>query len=328
MPLCRSCSPQLALLLGLTAASCTADDVDDLSTAAPDAGTQVVPVDPLPFVPAPEILADGLVAPRLLDGDRTALVFVEGAPGAARIVLVNRLDGTSLEIAGTAEVQAPGALVLTPTWVAWTEPADGTVRRARRDGGLVESLIKDLYQPSSITADGDRLFVGLPDGAVFTLPPEGGEPTKLAVLPGGTKELRADDAAVYALLDTGEIWRLPRNGEDAELLATDNAAAHALTVHGSSLFWLTGNGSVRSVDLVSRQLQFMTTAGGHPSDLGVDDAFLWVSDPERGVIVKLPRAGGAAMVLDGLAGPSEIVAGTYFVAWLDTDGGALLSLAK
>lgn len=208
----------------------------------------------------------------------------------------------------------------------------GTCANGRCQPVLVSS--GNGFSPGGALALGPShaFFVNTIEGRVRAVPLAGGTPFTVADVPG-----------VFALAARGDdvyfaTWREQAPGTDivgrASLasgpeaeIARDHEAITSISVDASGAYWasLRGDraGLHRHHDGVTTEL----TRLGPPSQLALDGTSVTFTSGSRGLVARVPKAGGPPQVLaDGERGPWGLAVTAEQVVWANSEGGEVVSV--
>jgi DNA-binding beta-propeller fold protein YncE len=299
--------------------------VDELDPAGSEPADAVTIAAPNPVSPGRR-LAQGLDHPRMLTGD----VEVAALVADDSLVLVERLNATSQVL---AKGKTGDAVVLTERWVVWNDSHDGALYRAGRRGEKTEMLLAGPWHGVALAADGDTVFAASSNGKIFAIGPEGGEPKPIGTLadPVGAVALSKSDA--FVMTKAGELWRFARNGKQpkGDRLAMGESTRDRLVERDGWLYWMTYDGqAVRALAPGAKAPVSLYTFDHAVTDFAVDDARVYVADPQYSRIWYGPRAPGKPLTVfvDGVGNPTELTARGVSVTWLDPNEGAVISFDK
>ncbi|GAB2756331.1 outer membrane protein assembly factor BamB family protein [Amycolatopsis magusensis] len=232
--------------------------------------------------------------------------------------LAGQISAVDLASGDIEVVVPPGGPIESPDDLAFG--ADGSMyvtdlvpgRVWRRDPlGEYRLLSEELRLPNGITCVGDRLFVNEMnfDGRVVEL--TGGE---LRVLTGGlamgnAMQLGPDGCLYYPHMLTGQVFRIPPDGGEPELVAEDvhEPVAVRFDLDGTLLVLSRGEaGIVTRIDLAGGGARSLVTSGVVGLDNAAFDAEnrMFVSSYASGGIAELHPDGRTRQVVDpGFDGP-------------------------
>ncbi len=213
-------------------------------------------------------------------------------------------------------------LTIDDEFVYWTEH-NATILRVPKAGGDAE-LVKTIFgNPVSIAAQGDELYVAMPEqGVVAMVSKRTGAETRL---PGQGRpvDLGVDAEHVYwidqgiAGAATGELVRAPLgNLEDAEVVRSGLADPYALGVTADAIVWA-------SFDRVFRlprggdEPQVFEVELGEPKGVTEFDGILYVAG--AGGFFRIRVEDGDVLILEhrGITGLAPACDGIYLVGWYE-----------
>jgi hypothetical protein len=296
---------------------------------------------------SPDVVGDEGVAPP--DDGPT----VDGAPGDAGCAADVRVDPKNCgrcgrdckgaeckdgvcasELIATA-LKDPWYLALDDVDIYWTDVNGGSVEHVDK-AGKTAPLHLGINQgaPWDVDVDDAAVYWTCSDGGQIVRSPkdgDGGQTTSIWSQPDASAlEIALDDAWIYWTIDGAGVFRLPKAGGDASLVAA--GAAEGLALDGTRVFWTEhlAKGSVRSDDKAGGAPLVVAGAQNSPSRLAVDDANVyWVSDTID-AIAMAPKGGGAVTVL---AQGKEVKIGGIavddtWVYWANSGGGTIARVPK
>ncbi|APU15503.1 SMP-30/gluconolactonase/LRE family protein [Actinoalloteichus fjordicus] len=190
----------------------------------------------------------------------------------------------------------------------------------RRDPRGEFSLVSDqLRVPNGITCVGDRLFVNemTIDGRLVELFPDGGEPRVLTdgLVMGNAMQLGPDGCLYYPHMLTDQVFRIPLEGGEPELVADEVHEPVAVRFdRGGVLFVLSRGaaGLVTGVDLAGTGSRTVVASGVTGLDNAAfdDENRMFVSSYASGGIAELHVDGRTRDVVpQGLDGPFGVAVG-------------------
>jgi sugar lactone lactonase YvrE len=196
----------------------------------------------------------------------------------------------------------------------------------RSPSGELTVVGEGLRSPNGITCVGTRVFVNemIVGGRLLELCPDGGEPRVLVdgIILGNAMQQGTDGKLYYPHLGAGQVWRVPLDGGEAELVA--DGFTHPVAVKFDRRGVLTvlhdgTNGLITSIDLTSGSRTTRTTGIPGLDNVTFDDANrMFVSSWGGAGIFEVRPDGTTRPVLrGGLNGPFGIAAGPdgqWFVA--------------
>jgi hypothetical protein len=211
---------RICLALSISLAGCTGGDGDDCS-------------------PEGQRIADAHEALSTLTGDADALYYLDwedtDLETSRGVTLVTRLDkdGGDPEVlvrSGAEEAYARNRIAVDDAAVYYLDhcipaaPTCARLFRVAKTGGAPELLVEDRIHDFALradeiiysTSDENGLQAGEPDGAIWSLPKAGGEPTELASGLYHLRDVELDAGDAVYFTDTGGAelgpWRIRRLG--------------------------------------------------------------------------------------------------------------------
>ncbi|MEU1214478.1 SMP-30/gluconolactonase/LRE family protein [Streptomyces sp. NPDC005791] len=202
----------------------------------------------------------------------------------------------------------------------------GRVWRRTPQGGY--SLVSDEVQnPNGITCIGDRLFVNemKPEGRLVELFPDGGEPAVLTegLAMGNAMQRGPDGYLYYPHMISRQIWRIPPDGGEPELVAdqVDRPVAVRFDRGGVlHVLSLGPEGRVTRIDLHGTGARTLVTSGLAGLDNAAFDAEnrMFVSSYASGGITEMHPDGRTRVLVprgfDGPYGVTVDLGGTVYAA--------------
>ncbi|MFE8962406.1 hypothetical protein [Streptomyces iakyrus] len=202
----------------------------------------------------------------------------------------------------------------------------GRVWRRSPEGAY--TLVSDRVRvPNGITCVGDRLFVNemRMNGRLLELFPQGGDPVVLTdgLAFGNAMQLGPDGCLYYPHMIGGQVWRIPPDGGDPELVAEDVHDPVAVRFDRGGVLHVLSRGPegiVTRVDLHGGGTRSLVTSGVTGLDNAAFDAEnrMFVSSFAGGGITELhPDGRTRPLVPRGLAGPYGVaidLGGTVYAA--------------
>jgi hypothetical protein len=229
----------------------------------------------------------------------------------------------------------PWYLVLDDVNVYWTDVNGGGVIRGDKDGKIAPIHVGlNQGMPWDVAVDDASVFWTCSDGGAVVQSPkdgDGGQTTTLwAQADASALEIEVDDAWVYFTIDGAGVFRLPKDGGDASLVAA--GAAEGLAIDGTRVYWTEhlATGSIRADDKAGGAPSVVAGAQTWPSRLAIDDANVyWVSD-QIDTVSMAPKDGGAVTVL---AQGKEVKIGGIavddaWVYWANSGGHTIARVPK
>jgi sugar lactone lactonase YvrE len=184
-------------------------------------------------------------------------------------------------------------------------------------------------------------------GSVWSVPIDGGTPTKLASV---TTPIFSDPVAIA--LDSANVYwadwgnstinSVPVGGGAVGTLASGQGGVAFLAIDGANAYWTTTGafeaGTLVSVLLAGGTPTTLASGLSDPQGLAVDATHVYWADNTEGTIVRMPKAGGSATTLvSGQANPTYVAlsgGNVYWtcdwgaVAYIPVGGGAPVTLAS
>ncbi len=207
---------------------------------------------------------------------------------------------------------SPGSLALDAANVYWTVTAQsspvsgGAVMKLPLAGGAPTTLVSGLSTPKGIAVQGANVYwvEGLEDGAVKTVPVNGGTPTMLAAEQWPIA-IAADAESLYwtALGSTstfgdGRVMKMPlAEGTPTTLVAALNSAPESIAINATGVYWAdTDAKAIMRVPLAGGAATVLAGAQVAPTGVSADAANVyWTND--AGEVLKVPSGGGVVVTL-------------------------------
>jgi Stigma-specific protein, Stig1 len=196
-------------------------------------------------------------------------------------------------------IEDPIALAVDETHVYWTTAA-GSVQRAPKAGGAIETIAAGQKAPDLIAVDGKRAFwLNQGDGTVVRRKVDGNGPIKVVFdggVAGSLRGITLDDKNVYfnRVLVDGDIRRAGKGDDDvAVMLIGSQPEPSALGLVGDNVLW---SGFIKPKDM-------RDTGGGYIRYMprqGAADSVTLVEG--EGEITALTSTGDTAVWFDSTAG--------------------------
>jgi sugar lactone lactonase YvrE len=217
------------------------------------------------------------------------------------IMKVPKTGGTPVMLAPTV---AAVMLLVDGKYVYWTSTvAHGTVMKAPINGGDPVAVASDQPSPYGLAVDSDYVYwTNRGDGTIMKAPINGGQAIKIVSGQNDPHLMILDDGKLYwTTTKGGTVATASVNGGAVQVLATGQDKPFALGVDRSYVYWTVNKG------------QFVPLNGR----------------PGEGMIVKTPRAGGAATIFArGLNTPSILTVKDTAVYWTEALPGTISMLPK
>jgi hypothetical protein len=224
-----------------------------------------------------------------VDGETMALDATHAylAGGIRGTVTKLSKQGGSVETIVTGEKE-PTSIAVDSSGVYWgnwssydmAPVADGSIARSAVDGSNVTPLAESLVYVRGIALDADSVyFVSASDEQLYRLPKSGGTPVVIATGLYDPSGPVLDADGIYlrtrARYDDPEgqdaIVRVSREGGDLEVLVSERYGIGALGVHAGFVYYTRSGGFV-SCDRPSGVVRRVSTAGGTPTDVAVEQS--------------------------------------------------------
>lgn len=138
-----------------------------------------------------------------------------------------------------SDVGDPRDIALDATHVYWTTGA-GTVQRAPKEGGAVETIAEGGGALGAIVVDGARAYwVDETAGDILQTPKDGSGKVKKLSNGNGLRRLALDEDSVFFTrkIKKGDVRRQPKEGGGPLTMAKDQPLPTDLVVRGDRLLW-------------------------------------------------------------------------------------------
>lgn len=227
-------------------------------------------------------------------------------------------------------IAEPRALAVDDTYVYWTSAA-GTVLRAPKDGGAVETIASDQDEPEALAIDGKHVFwLNAGDGSVMRGKKDGKGALK-AIFEAGSGSflsgLVLDDKNAYfsRKLADGDIRRAKKeeDDDDADMWIDHQPEPNHLAVTGQYLLWSgaieSSGGYVRYKSLLGGDAVALAEGEGDIVALATSgETAIW-ADGTTGRIRSADLAGNTVTLVED-AGARGLVADDKHVFWSTATG--------
>lgn len=153
-------------------------------------------------------------------------------------------------------LESPYGIAVDASHVYWSESVKpGAIYRIPKDGGTPEVLATTSERPRAIALDETHVYwtngwVGPGGPAVMRVPKAGGTPAALGDGVGGENPqgIALDGTDVYWTdTNAGVVWRAPKAGGPATLLASGDPFAVSIAVDAMAVYWTVSNNPVSKV---------------------------------------------------------------------------------
>jgi hypothetical protein len=216
--------------------------------------------------------------------DTTHAFFVGGIRGTVSKV---SKEGGSFETIVTGQKE-PTSVAVDASGVYWgnwssydTAPvADGSIVRSDSNGANVTPLAESLIYVRGIALDADNVYwVSATDETLYRLPKTGGTPVAIASGLYDPSGPAIDKDGIYVRtrnrpddpMGEDAIVRANRDGGDTEVLVSERYGIGEIGVHAGFVYYTRSGGFV-SCDRPSGVVRRVSTAGGNPVDLVVEQS--------------------------------------------------------
>ncbi|HSE27710.1 MAG TPA: hypothetical protein VLA95_05730 [Gemmatimonadales bacterium] len=236
---------------------------------------------------------------------------------------------------GTAAViseggDAPRRVAADANGVYWTEggfigniEGFGRIAHAPAGGGPVVTLASGVAAASPpIAVNASHVFIA-DKFRIERVPRGGGLPETVAAADFSVTSLVADATHVYWVEEPfAHVYRAPVGGGEPELLGTTgvhNGPGGPIRLRNGSVYWMSHYSAILRVPASGGPVQVIASGLPFLSDFVVDDAFLYYSENDTGLIKRMPLEGGDATTLAiGLAASYNVLAESGAdLYWLD-----------
>ena len=173
-------------------------------------------------------------------------------------------------------------------WADYDSGAVGGVYRTPKDGlaGAREQLAGPQPFARDIAVDDRFAYVALatassgPPGAIVRVPKAGGALEVFAAAQWNPDHVVAHHGSVqWNANPPGVVLSAPAAGGAPVVLV--NGEVFLMTLRGADLFWADRHGNIRQVPAAGGSVKDVGTVGSVPSDMVVDDRFVYVADVGR-----------------------------------------------
>jgi len=247
-----------------------------------------------------------------------------------------------------SNLSGPRSLALDGSHVYWTN-SNGTVQRAPKVGGDVETLADEQESPGAISVDATALFwVNEASGKVMRMPKDVSEKPKNLIKVDGLRSLATDSEALYLARKQkkGEIQKLDKDGSSSLTLASDQPLPSDISFLGGLLVWtgfidatddVNGNGipdgdeglaggCVRSIPYAGAEMVPLAAAEGEIVGLAMSaGTAIWADGTHRRIRART-MASDAPVTLVSEQDVRGLAADGASVVWT-TSGGTVRALA-
>ena len=165
-----------------------------------------------------------------------------GAPGS-QVMMVPADGGTATPVASQ---QHPVSLAVDSTSVYWGDDGNGTVVKARLDGGTPVPLGEGIAQGvGPVVVDAIRAYFWAPLHGLMSVPVDGGRYTTLVSDDDSTatiSDLAVADGVVYWSADDADasaLMSIPAGGGAATALVTGQQGIGSIATDGANVYWTT-----------------------------------------------------------------------------------------
>jgi hypothetical protein len=194
-----------------------------------------------------------------------------------------------------APAQVVNGIAVDATNLYWPDRSnldDGTIVKALRTDGSMETIATGQSGPGGIAIDATSVYWANFRGTVMRLPLGGGTPTELSSEPSsgtGPGSIAIDSTTVYWTHSggTGMVRRVPIAGGIADTLATGQEWPQELVVSDGYLYWTNSGDSVEGAVmkmLVTGGSAQRIAVGKGPSGLAVDSNHVYWTDFQTGAV--------------------------------------------
>jgi hypothetical protein len=215
--------------------------------------------------------------------DATHAYFVGGIRGT--VMKMPKEGGPMVTI--VTDEKEPTSVAVDSSGVYWgnwssydTAPvADGSIVRSDSDGANVTPLAESLIYVRGIALDADNVYWVSADETLYRLPKTGGTSVAIATGLYDPSGPVIDEDGIYVRVRNrpddpmGEdsIVRANRDGGDTEVLVSERYGIGGIDVHAGFVYYTRSGGFV-SCDRPSGVVRRVSTAGGNPVDLAVEQS--------------------------------------------------------
>lgn len=300
----------------VTACSGAVSPVGDDTTLPPAPAPSPEP-SPEPSPPPSPAVAETFAATARV----TSLAVDEGAvywttdegDGTGNVVRRAKTSGARIETLAEAQ-RGPASIVVSGTRVAWIDTARDApdVRATATTGGPVDVLTPAEAPVALASSESGLFLLDRGESSIVAKVPDA--PGRLSIVSyvGDARALAADATSLfYAGV---AIEQVSLGGSFPARVSTACATPEALVVDASRVYFTCRDGTVRAApkggDGATVTLLERAGAGGSLAGLAVDGASVYVSDAQAGVVLRVPKTGGAV---------TELTTGTRRVGLLAVD---------
>jgi hypothetical protein len=264
--------------------------------------------------PLPHVIAAGEDYPRRIASDATHVYWSSGGNAQRKLSYGN--DGVVVRapIAGglievlTPPQPDPVGVAVNDTHVYWVNGGDGVlwqgegsggaVMRMPKSGGVPEKLSDEAF-PQAIGLDSTHVYwTDAEDDEIRKMPLNGGDVTVLATNQGDPRHLALTDTSVfYTTGEMGVVAKVSKSGGPIVVLSSEGGKTTAITVSGGYVYWT--NELNGAVRRVSESGGTPVTvrASTRPTDVVVRGGQVYFTDFIESNLYQVPVSGGVATIL-------------------------------
>lgn len=231
-----------------------ADAEQDAGTAPADAAAPTVQPDAetaggCTTATEPQLLASSPAGGALqIAIDETHVYWT--APALGTVKRVHKCGGAVETLSGSEDV--PVEIAVFEQYVFWLSRGEdffsGALRRARKPGTSLTTLVGDIPGPTALAVDAEGAFYSVVAGTsgegTFVLPHGASTPTKVATI-GGYNGMAVDATHVYWAFHG--ISRVPKVGGVVQVIVADRPYASNIAVDDGFVYWTNVIGIVERV---------------------------------------------------------------------------------